>query len=584
MPAHGPDGERARCAACTSCTTRRTPPGTSAFPIGEILRYPAGSPYTRCIETGQPVLEHGAHRGLGAGSWPRPGGASRSAACCPTCPCWCIPAVSKGTVLGLVLLLPRGGHPPVRPLRHGNGHGVRHPVRGVLRPRHPVQPGARHRADPAAGHAAHRAHLPVLGRGQAPVPAGQRARRGRRRLVRVDQAARRAGRPGHRRRRRARGAGRGHHGPAAHRHPDPRHARAAARRVAAAARRAHADHRRARAALRDLRVRGLRRASPARSSSPWPATCRRCSCTRTAATSTWRSPRRRRSASATAWWRRKVITVEDGSPLRAVHRRPGRVAGPGHLRGPRPAAGRVRRGRAGAGPRGPLQDLAGRRLLRRQARRHRGAHRQAAAHPGGPPDLLPARARAVRRAARAVDDPRPAQALGPRGPDRQQRAAGLRAGHQRDQVRQRRGRCCGSSWSPTRLVCEVHDSSPRCPACCRSTRTRRTAAACTSCRRSPPAGARGAPPPARSSGASRRVPAEVTEALQRRGPRSPPRSTSRSRYRCPDERQPRARSGSVFRSSRTGACFTVDRSYSTVTLLARLRGLSMSRPSLAAAW
>jgi serine phosphatase RsbU (regulator of sigma subunit)/anti-sigma regulatory factor (Ser/Thr protein kinase) len=29
----------------------------AAFPTGEILRYPAGTPYTRCMETGQPVLE-----------------------------------------------------------------------------------------------------------------------------------------------------------------------------------------------------------------------------------------------------------------------------------------------------------------------------------------------------------------------------------------------------------------------------------------------------------------------------------------------------------------------------------------------
>ena len=65
--------------------------------------------------------------------------------------------------------------------------------------------------------------------------------------------------------------------------------------------------------------------------------------------------------------------------VRPLHRRPGRVPRPGHQRGPGPAAGRVRRGRAGEGPRGPVQDRPRRRLLRRQARRHRGAHRQAAA-------------------------------------------------------------------------------------------------------------------------------------------------------------------------------------------------------------
>ena len=72
----------------------------SAFPIGEILRFPPGSPYTRCIETGLPVLEQAftadSARKL-AKSWRRkPVGGLFS-----DMSMLVIPAVSKGTVLGL---------------------------------------------------------------------------------------------------------------------------------------------------------------------------------------------------------------------------------------------------------------------------------------------------------------------------------------------------------------------------------------------------------------------------------------------------------------------------------------------------
>jgi len=72
----------------------------SAFPIGEILRFPPGSPYTRCIETGLPVLEQAfsaeSARKL-AKSWRRkPVGGLLSEMSMVV-----VPAVSKGTVLGL---------------------------------------------------------------------------------------------------------------------------------------------------------------------------------------------------------------------------------------------------------------------------------------------------------------------------------------------------------------------------------------------------------------------------------------------------------------------------------------------------
>jgi serine phosphatase RsbU (regulator of sigma subunit)/anti-sigma regulatory factor (Ser/Thr protein kinase) len=76
------------------------PAWQSAFPIGEILRFPPDSPYTRCIETGLPVLEQAfsadSARKL-AKSWRRkPVGGLFS-----DMSMLVIPAVSKGTVLGL---------------------------------------------------------------------------------------------------------------------------------------------------------------------------------------------------------------------------------------------------------------------------------------------------------------------------------------------------------------------------------------------------------------------------------------------------------------------------------------------------
>ncbi len=72
----------------------------SAFPVGEVLRYPEGSPYTLCLESGKPVLEQAvsadAARKL-AKAWRRkPVGGLFSDVSMLV-----IPAISKGTVLGL---------------------------------------------------------------------------------------------------------------------------------------------------------------------------------------------------------------------------------------------------------------------------------------------------------------------------------------------------------------------------------------------------------------------------------------------------------------------------------------------------
>jgi anti-sigma regulatory factor (Ser/Thr protein kinase) len=79
---------------------RENPAWQAAFPVGEILRYPDGSPYTRCIASGEPVLELSitpeAAKKL-ARAWrrkPVSGLLSETSMLL-------LPAISKGTVVGL---------------------------------------------------------------------------------------------------------------------------------------------------------------------------------------------------------------------------------------------------------------------------------------------------------------------------------------------------------------------------------------------------------------------------------------------------------------------------------------------------
>jgi anti-sigma regulatory factor (Ser/Thr protein kinase) len=79
---------------------RENPAWQAAFPVGEILRYPDGSPYTRCIASGEPVLELAitpeAAKKL-ARAWrrkPVSGLLSETSMLL-------LPAISKGTVVGL---------------------------------------------------------------------------------------------------------------------------------------------------------------------------------------------------------------------------------------------------------------------------------------------------------------------------------------------------------------------------------------------------------------------------------------------------------------------------------------------------
>ena len=79
---------------------RENPAWQAAFPVGEILRYPGGSPYTRCIETGEPVLEGSISADAAkklARAWRRkPVGGLLSETSMLL-----LPAISKGTVVGL---------------------------------------------------------------------------------------------------------------------------------------------------------------------------------------------------------------------------------------------------------------------------------------------------------------------------------------------------------------------------------------------------------------------------------------------------------------------------------------------------
>jgi serine phosphatase RsbU (regulator of sigma subunit)/anti-sigma regulatory factor (Ser/Thr protein kinase) len=57
VPLHGPDAN-VPLRRLHLRHDEENPAWNSAFPVGEVLRFPPASPYTRCLETGQPVLEH----------------------------------------------------------------------------------------------------------------------------------------------------------------------------------------------------------------------------------------------------------------------------------------------------------------------------------------------------------------------------------------------------------------------------------------------------------------------------------------------------------------------------------------------
>src|SRR5215471_16954983 len=98
MPTHGPEGD-VPLRRLSVLHDQNNPAWQAAFPIGEILRYPPGSPYVRCIESGKPVLEHAmtaeAARKL-ARVWRRKPVASLMS----DASMLLLPLVAKGTMLG----------------------------------------------------------------------------------------------------------------------------------------------------------------------------------------------------------------------------------------------------------------------------------------------------------------------------------------------------------------------------------------------------------------------------------------------------------------------------------------------------
>ncbi len=98
VPTHGPDAN-VPVRRLHLRNDEENPAWNSAFPVGEILRYPPGSPYTRAIESGQPVLEHATADSAKklAKSWRRnPVGGLLS-----DVSMLILPLIFRGTVLGL---------------------------------------------------------------------------------------------------------------------------------------------------------------------------------------------------------------------------------------------------------------------------------------------------------------------------------------------------------------------------------------------------------------------------------------------------------------------------------------------------
>ena len=205
-----------------------------------------------------------------------------------------IPLVVGGRTLGVLALT--SSRP--RRLRRRRGRVPRGPGApdgdvGGQRPELPAAAGDR--ADPAALAAAERAPDPARDEGRPPLPARHGRRGGRRRLVRPDPAHPRPDRPGDRRRHGAGHRRRRRHGPAARGRARLRPGRGQPRRGARPGRRGDVlarpdvpDH---------LPVRACSTRPRDACGSPAPGTCRRWSCTATAAGSTSSSTRGRRSAS-----------------------------------------------------------------------------------------------------------------------------------------------------------------------------------------------------------------------------------------------------------------------------------------------
>jgi serine phosphatase RsbU (regulator of sigma subunit) len=108
FPSHGPDGTQPlrRLAVANDA---EDPAWEATFPIGEILRYPKGSAYVRCMDTGKPVLENripAADAAKLADIWQRPPVAELLA----DASMLLLPLIAQGSTLGFLVCVRKPGY------------------------------------------------------------------------------------------------------------------------------------------------------------------------------------------------------------------------------------------------------------------------------------------------------------------------------------------------------------------------------------------------------------------------------------------------------------------------------------------
>ena len=108
FPSHGPDGTQPlrRLAVANDA---EDPAWEATFPIGEILRYPRGSSYVRCMDSGKPVMENripGADAAKLADIWQRPPVAELLA----DASMLLLPLIAQGSTLGFLVCVRKPGY------------------------------------------------------------------------------------------------------------------------------------------------------------------------------------------------------------------------------------------------------------------------------------------------------------------------------------------------------------------------------------------------------------------------------------------------------------------------------------------
>ena len=108
FPSHGPDGTQPlrRLAVANDA---EDPAWEATFPIGEILRYPQGSAYVRCMDTGKPVMENripAADAAKLADMWQRPPVAELLA----DASMLLLPLIAQGSTLGFFICVRKPGY------------------------------------------------------------------------------------------------------------------------------------------------------------------------------------------------------------------------------------------------------------------------------------------------------------------------------------------------------------------------------------------------------------------------------------------------------------------------------------------